>query len=69
MQGPAHRHLEGLQIQTPRLAAALNDDAHQLVYFARDFLADRFCRFFSAGKRVSSTGRARQILSFTSSKV
>jgi len=67
MHGRAHRHFDGFQIQTPRLAATDEDDAQQLVYFARDFLADRFDRFFSCGERESSTGRARQILSFTSS--
>jgi hypothetical protein len=67
MHGRAHRHLDGFQIETARLAATIEDDAQQLVYFARDFLADRFGRFFSCGVRVSSTGRARQILSFTSS--
>jgi hypothetical protein len=57
----------GLQIQMSRLAAAVEDDAQQPVYFARDFLADGFRRFFSSGERVSATGRARQIRSFTSS--
>jgi hypothetical protein len=45
----------------------MEDDTQQLAYFARDLLADRFSRFFSSGERVFSTGRARQILSFTSS--
>jgi hypothetical protein len=49
MHGRAHRHLDGFQIQVPRLAAAVEDDAQQLVYFTRDFLADRFGRFFSCG--------------------
>jgi hypothetical protein len=51
-----------------RLAALLENDAQQLVYFARDLLPDRFRRFFSSGERLSSTGRKRQIFSFTSSK-
>ena len=67
MHDRPHQHLGGFQIQVPRLAAAVEDDAQQLVYFARDFLADGFRRFFSSGERVSATGRARQILSFTSS--
>ena len=67
MHGRAHSHLDGFQIQTPRLAATVEDDAQQLVYFARDFLPDGFGRFFSSGERVSATGRARQIFSFTSS--
>ena len=67
MHGRTHRPFYGLQIQTPGLAATLEQDAEQLVYFARDFLLDRFGRFFSTGERVSSTGRARQILALTSS--
>ena len=67
MHGGAHHHLGDLQIQTSRLAAAVENDTQQLVYFARDFLADGFRRFFSSGERISATGRARQILSFTSS--
>jgi len=67
MHRRTYRHLDGLQIQPPRLAATVEEDAQQLVYLARDFLADGFRRFFSWGERVSSSGRARQILSFTSS--
>ena len=67
MHGRAHRHLDGFQIQMPRLAATAEDDAQQLVYFARDFLLDRFGRFFSwADGGVSSTGRNSQICSLTS---
>jgi hypothetical protein len=67
VQGRAHRHLHGFQIQTPGLAARLENHTQELVYFASHFLADRFRRFFSADDSVSSTGRARQILSLTSS--
>jgi hypothetical protein len=67
MHGRAHGHLDGFQIQASRLAATVADDAPQLVYFARDFLAERFGRFFFSGESVSATERARQILSFTSS--
>jgi len=67
MQGRTHRHFGGFQIQMACFAAALEQDAEQLVYFARDLLVDRRGRFFSSGERVSSTGRARQILSLTSS--
>ena len=42
-----HRHLDGFQIQTPGFAVAMKDDLQQLFYFARDFLLDRFRRFFS----------------------
>ena len=61
-----HDHLGGFQVQAPRLAAAVENDAQQLVYFARDFLLDGFRRFFSSDERVSATGRARQIFSLTS---
>jgi hypothetical protein len=67
MHRRTHSHFDGFQIQTPRLAPTAEDDAQQLVYFARDFLMDRFGRFFSSCERVSATGRARQIFSFTSS--
>jgi hypothetical protein len=67
MHGRAHSHFNGFQIQTPRFAAILEDDAQQLVYFARDFLLDRFGGFFSwADGGVSSTGRNLQICSLTS---
>jgi len=67
MHGRTYRHLDSFQIETAGFAAILEDHAQELVYFARDFLTDRFGRFFSSGDNVSSTGRARQILSFTSS--
>ena len=66
MHGRANRHFDGFQIQTARPAATIEDHAQQLVYFARDFLADRFGRFFSCAVRVSSTGRKRQTLRLTS---
>jgi hypothetical protein len=63
----AHGHLDGLQIEAARLAEGAEDDAQQLVYFAGDFLLDRFGRFFSwASSSSASTGRKRQILAFTS---
>jgi hypothetical protein len=62
-----HGHLSGFQVQMPRLALAVEDDAQKLVYFARDFLLDSFRRFFSSDERVSATGRARQIFSLVSS--
>src|SRR5208283_2129233 len=66
MQGRAHRHLDRFQIETARRAASAEDDAQQLVYFAPDFLADRFRRFFSSGVISSSgTGRKRHICSLT----
>ena len=67
VHGRTHRHLGSLQIETARLAALLEDDAQELIYFARDLLADRFRRFFSCGVEVvSSTGRKRQTCSLTS---
>jgi len=67
MHGRAHRHLDGFQIDTARLATTIEDDAQQLVYFARDFLPDRGRRFFSwVEVEASSIGRSRQIFSFTS---
>ena len=66
MHGRAHDCFGRLQIHTARLAAALEDYTQQLIYFPRDFLVDRFSRFFSSGVSVSSTERARQIFSFTS---
>jgi hypothetical protein len=66
MQGRTYHHLDGLQIETTRLAALRDDHTVELVYFSRDLLADRFGRFFSSGVRVSSTGRKRQICSLTS---
>ena len=52
----------------PVLRRRAEDDAQQLVYFARDFLLDRFRRFFSwADGDASSTGRNWQIRSLTSS--
>ena len=67
MHDRPHDHFGGFQIQAPRLAAAVEDDAQQLVYFVRDFLLDGIRRFFSSGERVSATGRAWQIFSLTSS--
>jgi hypothetical protein len=47
VHGRAYRHLHRFQIQTPGLAPTVEDGAQELIYFARDFLADRFRRFFS----------------------
>jgi hypothetical protein len=47
MHGRAHRHLDGFQIETACLAAAMENEDQQLVYFSRDFPADRLRRFFS----------------------
>jgi hypothetical protein len=67
MQGRTNSHLDGFQIQTTRLAATVENDEQQLIYFSRDFLADRFRSFFSwALSDSSSTGRKPQIPAFTS---
>lgn len=67
VQGRAHSHLDGFQIQPPRPSATIEDDAQQLVYFARDLLADGFRRFFSSGESTSgSDGRIWQICALTS---
>jgi len=68
MHGRTHSRFDSFQIQTSGLAATLENHTQKLLYFARDLLADRFDRFFSSGDSASSTGRARQIFSFTSSK-
>jgi len=67
MQGRTNSHLDGFQIQTPGLATTVENDEQQLIYFSRDFLADRFRRFFSCvDGGVSSTGRNAQICSLIS---
>ena len=67
MHGRAHGQLQSFHIPTPRLAAGVENDAQQLVYFARDFSLDRGGRFFSwVVDKVASTGRNAQICSFTS---
>jgi hypothetical protein len=68
MHGRSHRHLDGLQIRAPRLAALVKDHAQHSIYFARDFLVDGCCRFFPGGVKVSSTRRDRQIRSLSSTK-
>src|ERR1022692_1517608 len=57
VHGRAHSHLDGLQIQVPRPTATDKDDAQQLVYFARDFLLNRFSRLFSSGLATASLVR------------
>jgi hypothetical protein len=44
----AHRHLDGFQVWTPRLALLREDEAQQLIYFARDLLLNPLGRFFPA---------------------
>jgi hypothetical protein len=67
VHGGTHRRFDCFQIQTPGLAPAAENDAQELIYFARDFLADRFRRFFSCADGTASvTGRSLQICSLTS---
>jgi hypothetical protein len=67
VHGRTHRRLHCFQIQTPGLAPSAENDAEELIYFARDFLADCFRRFFFwADGATSVTGRSLQICSLTS---
>ena len=66
VHGGPYRHLQSFQVQVPCLTTTTEDDAQKLVYFARDFLTDRLCRFFSSGASASATGRAWQTRSLTS---
>ena len=68
VHGRAHCRLDCVQIQMPGLAPATENDAQESIYFARDFLADRFCSFFPCAVSVSSSGRTRQIFSLTATK-
>ena len=59
--------LDTLQIKLAGCPAVAENDAKQLIYFAGDFLLDRFDRFFSwADGAVSVTGRSSQIRVLTS---
>jgi len=59
--------LDTLQIELAVGPAVAENDAEQLIYFAGDFLLDRFDRFFSwADGAVSATGRSSQIRVLTS---
>ena len=69
VHGSPRCHLNGLQIESARLALLLNHKPEQGVHFSFEFLPDRLGRFFSCGVSVSSTGLARQIFSLVSIKV
>ncbi|MBV9745469.1 MAG: hypothetical protein JO099_17035 [Acidobacteriia bacterium] len=60
-------HLDSFQIELTALVQAREDNLQQRSYFTRRFLLDRLGRFFSCSVSESSTGRARQIFSLTSS--
>jgi hypothetical protein len=66
VHGCAHRGLCRFQIKPAFLAPALKQNLEDAIYFALDFEVDRLRRFFFCGVKVSSTGRALQIFSFTS---
>jgi hypothetical protein len=68
VHGGTRRHFDRFQIEASRPAYSGKEDAEKLIYFADDFLADRFGRFFSCGVSVSWMGRARQIFSLVSIK-
>jgi hypothetical protein len=67
MGSGAGGHFDRFQIEMATLAQASEDDVQQRGYFPRRLALDCFGRFFSCGDNESSTGRARQILSFTAS--
>ena len=68
VHGVPHQCLDGLQIDRAGLMPIAEDNLYHPAYFLRDFLLDRFCRFFSCGVKVSSTGRNLQIFSLTSNR-
>jgi hypothetical protein len=69
MHGRAGRHFHGFQIEASRFAESGEDHTQQLTYFPRDFLLDRFGRFFSCGDSVLTwAGRIWQIRALTSMK-
>jgi hypothetical protein len=63
-----HQHLDCLQVERARLMPTAEDNLHDTAYFLGNLLLDCFDRFLSCGESVSSTGRVRQICSFTSTK-
>lgn len=70
MHGGTDRCLDTLQIEAAARFAVAENDAQQLLYFAGDFLLDDLRRFFSwAVRSVCSTGRKRQILRLTSTRL
>ncbi len=49
VHGGTNGHFHRLEIQSARLAALAENQLQQVLYFAGDFLPDRFGRFFSSG--------------------
>jgi hypothetical protein len=56
MHGRTHSQFDGFQVETSRFATTGEDDAQQLLYFARDFLANRLGRFFPVAKECPRPG-------------
>jgi hypothetical protein len=66
MQGGSQSGFDRFQVESAVVVALLENNAQKSVYFAGDFLLDRFGRFFSwADGWVCSTGRNSQICSLT----
>jgi len=67
MQGGSQSGFDRFKVESAVVVALLENNAQKSVYFAGDFLLDRFGRFFSwADGWVSSTGsRNSQICSLT----
>ena len=67
MHRSTDRRLDTLKIESARRLVVAKNDAKQLLYFAGNFLLDRFGSFFSWADCVASaTGRSSQICSLTS---
>ena len=67
VHGGSHRGLDSFHVEPAFIAALPENNLKKPVYFTRDFLSDRFRRFFSWGDGgVSATGRSAQICSLTS---
>ena len=67
-RGPCLMHsrtddgFDSFEVEPAGLAPALKDRVQQSVYFAGNFLLDRFSRFFSCDRGTASwIGRSRQI--------
>jgi hypothetical protein len=67
VRGGARTILGRLQVEAAGFVQSRKDYVQQRRYLLGRFALDRFGRFFSCGIKASSTGRARQIFSLTSS--
>jgi hypothetical protein len=68
MHRVAYQHLNRFQFEASALVPSAKDNLKKPIYFLGDLALDDFRRFFSCVVSVSSTGRAWQICSFTSTK-